>query len=175
MDWDLGLLKYSSLPSTFYKRKSKSHSSEKREWCVWTNESFKITRVLYLVPLHAAARAVRLRPSLMPNILMRFKGVAFTPKPQPTAEYGRARFFFAWLIAAHPRVQPQSARPRVLAVSTAHPRAAATARVRPIRHDDGPSTAAPAAARGHAAGSARGGAAAKRSCSTVHRTRRAAW
>jgi len=45
----------------------------------------------------------------MPNIL--FKGVGFTPKPQPTAEYGHARFF-AWLITAHPRVQPQSARPR---------------------------------------------------------------
>ena len=33
----------------------------------------------------------------------------------------------------------------------------------PIRDDDGPGTAAPAAARGHAAGSARGGAIAPRS------------
>ena len=42
----------------------------------------------------------------------------------------------------------------------------------PIRHDDGPSTAAPTATRGHAAGSTRGGAAAPCSCSTLHRSTR---
>ena len=42
----------------------------------------------------------------------------------------------------------------------------------PIRHDDGPSTAAPTATRGRASGSTRGGAAAPCSCSTLHRSTR---
>ena len=53
-------------------------------------------------------------------------------------------------------------------------RGAATV-TQPIRRDDGPSTAALAASRGHAAGPAPGDAVAPRSYSTVHRTRPAWW